>query len=204
MNRIEIKTTRKALAYALYGEKDTLEEFTQDDVDTLIKQKAKDLNAIYEHIDEEEYDKITTEELYSLGDVINLLDSLRFIISNSNPRELLSKIINDFKTTINANKNNTSTKKFSLSILKNIVNKYGLHLIDTHGLPFNGSTYKIVKKQETEMGTTEFIIGHFKDVSAIYANAVYCSFYDNTCIGANHLNGDESGKYIARFIMNRD
>jgi hypothetical protein len=98
MNKIEIKTTRKALAYALYGdvEDHILDEFTQDDIDTLIKQKAKDLQMIYEHIDDHKYRKITCEELYSLGDIVNLLENIRFIVKKQTIREKLQSALNDF------------------------------------------------------------------------------------------------------------
>ena len=57
----------------LYGDKEDYSYINKKGVKKIIKEKLEYLQKIYETIDE---DEVGVDELYSLGDVINLLDEL--------------------------------------------------------------------------------------------------------------------------------
>ena len=57
----------------LYGDKEDYSYINKKGVKKKIKEKLEYLQKIYETIDE---DEVGVDELYSLGDVINLLDEL--------------------------------------------------------------------------------------------------------------------------------
>lgn len=80
MNKITIRTTRKALSQILYGDSDTLEGFSKKEVNQDIETKKELLQHIYDCIDEENYNEIRTCDLYALGDIINLLSCFKIIV----------------------------------------------------------------------------------------------------------------------------
>lgn len=57
----------------LYGDEDDYSYINIKGVKEILKEKLEHLQKIYETIDE---DEVGVDELYSLGDVINLLDEL--------------------------------------------------------------------------------------------------------------------------------
>lgn len=80
MKKLTITTNKENLSQILYGDKDTLEGFSKKEINQDIKTKAECLQHIYECIDEERENEISTHHLYALGDIINLLENLKIII----------------------------------------------------------------------------------------------------------------------------
>ena len=70
----------------------------------------------------------------------------------------------------------------------------GYEVLNTHGLPFNGTTYE-VRKALPNVPNAFQICGHFKYVRAIYGNSLTMFFYPPECKGGSHLNKDELNKY---------
>ena len=66
------------LSEIMYGSKHSLDGFTTKQINTLIQDNKEALQSIYNKIDNEEYESIGTTELYILGDIINLLDAIRY------------------------------------------------------------------------------------------------------------------------------
>ena len=94
--------------------------------------------------------------------------------------------------------------KFDLNSIKKIIENNGCGMVDTHGLPFNGTTYEIVRYFDFQGRKLKETIGHFKYVIAIYGDNVCFRLYDNNCIGGSNLNGSESNKFIyARDFIKR-
>lgn len=67
------------LANIIYGTDDMDEEMTKGFIKEVLKGKADEMKSLYEKLDENNYKKITIQEIYGLGDVINLLESLEYI-----------------------------------------------------------------------------------------------------------------------------
>lgn len=90
--------------------------------------------------------------------------------------------------------NGGNVKPFrSKSIIEWLTNN-GYEVVDTHGLPFNGTTYE-VRRALPKIPHAYQVCAHFKHVSAIYGNWVGIYLYPPTCKGAEHLNGDELELY---------
>lgn len=80
MKKLTIQTTREELSKILYGDDDTLSDFTKKQIQQDIQTKADMLQHIYYCIDEDTCNEIHTCELYALGDIINLLNALKIEI----------------------------------------------------------------------------------------------------------------------------
>lgn len=80
MKKIEIKITKRQLGEILYGNPSIIEGFSKKEINQDIKTKIDMLNHIYSCIDEEEYNEIHTCDLFALGDIINLLNSLKITV----------------------------------------------------------------------------------------------------------------------------
>ena len=80
MKKLTITTTREELSNILYGDKDTLSEFTKREVQQDIQTKTDMLQHIYDCIDEDNFNEIHTCDLYALGDIINLLNALKVVV----------------------------------------------------------------------------------------------------------------------------
>ena len=78
MRTIEIKMKKSELAEIVYGDNSVYDDWSIKNINLDLKQKVKSLESIYEKIDNEELDQITVEELYALGDAINVLSRLRY------------------------------------------------------------------------------------------------------------------------------
>lgn len=66
------------LATIMYGDDEMLYEFTEKEVNEVLKSNAKVLQDIYDCIDDENYEAITPEQLYILGDTINMLNATKY------------------------------------------------------------------------------------------------------------------------------
>ena len=66
----------------------------------------------------------------------------------------------------------------------------GFQVLDTRGLPFNGTTYE-VRRALPDIPNAYQICGHYKHVRQIYGNGLTFFFYPPDCKGAKHLNNDE-------------
>lgn len=75
--------------------------------------------------------------------------------------------------------------------LKKWLNSKGYDLLDTRGLPFNGTTYEIISLDRYD--TRRY--GHIKTVYEIYGNKATLFIYPAWCRGGSHLNGDELKEY---------
>lgn len=80
MKKIEIKVTKNQLGEILYGNPSIIEAFSKKEINQDIKTKIDMLSHIYSCIDEEEYNELHTCDLFALGDIINLLNSLKITI----------------------------------------------------------------------------------------------------------------------------
>lgn len=110
-------------------------------------------------------------------------------------RQILNDIIDEI---------NILDDYFNLNSIKRIIENNGCGIVDTNGLPFNGTTYEIVRYFDFQGRKLKETIGHFKYVYAIFGNKVYFRLYDNNCIGGSNLNGSESDKFIyARDFIKR-
>ena len=83
--------------------------------------------------------------------------------------------------------------------LKRWLNAIGYDLLDTHGLPFNGTTYEIISLDRYD--THRY--GHIKTVYEIYDNKATLFIYPASCRGGSHLNGDELKEYVYRLTFNK-
>lgn len=70
----------------------------------------------------------------------------------------------------------------------------GFQVIDTRGLPFNGTTYE-VRRVLPDIPNAYQVCGHFKHVRQIYGNGLTFYFYPPDCRGAWHLNKDEIDRW---------
>ena len=78
MKTIEIKMKKQELAEIVYGDNSVYDDWSIKNINLDFKQKETDIQSLYEKIDEERYDEISVEELYALGDVVNILSRLRY------------------------------------------------------------------------------------------------------------------------------
>lgn len=83
--------------------------------------------------------------------------------------------------------------------LKRWLNSEGYDLLDTHGLPFNGTTYEIISLDRHD--TRRY--GHIKTVYEIYGDKATLFIYPAWCRGGSHLNGDELKNYVYRLPFNK-
>lgn len=84
------------LSTIMYGDEETLCKFTEKEINELLKSNAKELQAIYASIDEENYKAITPGNLYILGDTINMLNATKYKKPSPKPlnyRQSLNKVI---------------------------------------------------------------------------------------------------------------
>ena len=74
------------------------------------------------------------------------------------------------------------------------LNGCGYQVIDTKGLPFNGTTYEVRKPIDGKANCYE-VCGHYKHIRQIYGNGLTFYFYPPSCKGGFHLNRDELEEY---------
>lgn len=101
---------------------------------------------------------------------------------------------NEFLNVVKAWHQNEGRKHFFAKSLEDWLTNNGYEVLDTHGLPFNGTTYE-VRRTLPNIPNAYQVCGHFKCVSAIYGHWVGLFFYPPACEGAEHLNGDELDKW---------
>ena len=75
-HKIAIKTSLKKLSSILYGGEKHLDGFKKDDVNLLFKEMGESLQRLYDLLETSEEVEYNLEDLYKLGDTINLLNSL--------------------------------------------------------------------------------------------------------------------------------
>lgn len=68
----------KELATIMYGDNEMFYGFTEKEVNEVLNSNAKVLQHIYDCIDDEIYEAITPDQLYILGDTINLLNATNY------------------------------------------------------------------------------------------------------------------------------
>lgn len=89
-------------------------------------------------------------------------------------------------------------KPFVAAALVSFLIDRGFNVIDTHGMPFNGTTYEVRRAVEGMPYTFE-MCGHYKHVTAIYGNGCTLFFYPPSCKGGSHLNNGELKLYTEVF-----
>ena len=72
----------------------------------------------------------------------------------------------------------------------------GVKSLNTHGLPFNGTTFELFREVEIDGRNFKEVIGHLKYVIEIYGGEVSVFLYNNKVQGGAFLNGIESRDYI--------
>lgn len=109
--------------------------------------------------------------------------------------EHFKKFLEDFT---NWEQNGTGATPFNSKALEEHLQGLGYEVINTHGLPFNGTTYE-VRKALPDVPNGFQICGHYKYVSQIYGNGVTLFVYPPDCKGGKHLNNDELNLWEHRF-----
>lgn len=109
--------------------------------------------------------------------------------------EHFNKFLEDFKEW---EQNGTGAKPFNSEALVKHLQGLGYEVLNTRGLPFNGTTYE-VRKALPDVPNGFQICGHYKYVSQIYGNGVTLFVYPPDCKGGKHLNNDELKLWAHRF-----
>ena len=71
-----------------------------------------------------------------------------------------------------------------------LADKYGCKILNTHGQPFNGSTYEIYRDVTIDNRKLKEVIGHFRNIIAIYGNEHTLQLFNNNVEGGTNLNGN--------------
>ena len=77
MKTIKLNVSKKDLGMIIYTDSDIYEDFTTEMINEDIQNKVKLISSLYDKIDSEDYENISVEELYALGDIHNLVKQLR-------------------------------------------------------------------------------------------------------------------------------
>lgn len=77
MKTIKLNVSKKDLGMIIYTDSDIYEGFTTEMINEDIQTKQKLISDLYDKIDSEDYESISVEELYALGDICNLVKQLR-------------------------------------------------------------------------------------------------------------------------------
>ncbi len=101
-------------------------------------------------------------------------------------REIIVNIVNDISQ-YKGKKINSAARLFS-----EIAERYGCKIVDTHGQPFNGSTYEIYRDVEIDHRHLKETIGHFRNVIQIYGNKQFLYVFNNNITGGSNLNGNSN------------
>jgi hypothetical protein len=109
--------------------------------------------------------------------------------------EHFKKFLEDFK---DWEQNGTGAKPFNWEALEKHLQSLGYEVINTRGLPFNGTTYE-VRKKLPDVPNGFQICGHYKYVCQIYGRGVTLFVYPPDCKGGKHLNNDEMKLWKHRF-----
>ena len=81
-------------------------------------------------------------------------------------------------------------------LFSEIAERYGCKIVDTHGQPFNGSTYEIYRDVEIDDRHLKETIGHFRNVIQIYGDGQFLYVFNNNVTGGSNLNGNS--KYLIK------
>lgn len=87
--------------------------------------------------------------------------------------------------------------------LEEIQECLGVKSLNTHGLPFNGTTYELFREVDFNGIKLKETIGHLKYVHAIYGGGCNVYLYDNSVSGGSSLNGRECHKYIYEKVFKK-
>lgn len=77
-------------------------------------------------------------------------------------------------------------------LFREIAERYRCKIVDTHGQPFNGSTYEIYRDVESDHRHPKETIGHFRNVIQIYGNGHSLYVFNNNITGGSNLNGNSN------------
>lgn len=110
----------------------------------------------------------------------------------------LLHVLYAWRTSVPKVQNNPKIILFRANYLINCLTENGYEVINTRGLPFNGTTYEI-RRRISRPANAYQVCGHIKHVRQIYGNAVTVYVYPPSCVGGKALNSTELDKYTDTF-----
>ena len=99
---------------------------------------------------------------------------------------LLKKVVSTLENTIRWDREKVLDK----------ISELGVKALNTHGLPFNGTTFELFRDVEINGNKYKEVIGHLKYFQEIYGKEVHVFIYSSKVEGGESLNGVDIDKYV--------
>lgn len=81
--------------------------------------------------------------------------------------------------------------------------EYAIQHINTHGLPFNGTTYELYREVEMDGFFFKETIGHLKTLTEVYGGQKYLFVFEPGISGGSALNDYNSPNYVMKKTFNK-